>query len=516
MAAGLTTAAMTAGLVPGQARAAEDRPAITWTACAGDGFPAGTRCGTLDVPLDWAHPDGRTTTLRLARLPATDPVRRIGSVLHIPGGPGSSGIEDVKRAAGDLAGLRKRFDLVAYDPRNTGLTATLPESCAQPAVPALTEPRNRAEYDAQARTIAAAIRECRAEDRSGLYGRLDSLSVARDMEAIRAAIGERRLSFMANSYGGVPAAAYLRLFPEHVRAMYLDGVINQTAGWANQSLLGYQGLEREFQSFTTWCAATPACALHGEDAGKVWRDLTARADRSPIPVTSQRFGRGELTGSSLRWFGFAPDPGPGDFRWLTFAEAVDKARHGDGSGFADASLGNARGWAMPLMLGMTCADDRGLPRVRGVRQGAPRGTEDLPELRRRGPRRARLLGVAAAGREPVPSPAGPRPAAAARRGDLGRLRVDRQSGPAGSRLGHDPVRETRPRSLSVRQPVRDRARHAVSHGPDVAPARHRLPSRRLTGLPGLSGRGLRTVVAEAAGQVTRTPVHPYTCDTRRS
>ncbi len=125
--------------------------------------------------------------------------------------------------------------------------------------------------DAQAGAIAAAIRECRAEDRSGLYGRLDSLSVARDAR----------------------------------------------------------------------------CALHGEDAGKVWRDLTARADRSPIPVTSERFGRRKPTGSYLRWFGFAPDPGPGNSRWLTFAEAVDKARHGDGSGFADAVLGNAAASAPP-------------------------------------------------------------------------------------------------------------------------------------------------------------------------
>ncbi|MBE3012971.1 alpha/beta fold hydrolase [Microbispora sp. NEAU-D428] len=359
VAAGLATAAMTAGLVPAQARAAGERPAIEWTACADGGLPAGTRCGTIDVPLDWAHPDGRTTTLRIARVPATDPAHRIGGVLHIPGGPGNSGIEDIKRAAGDLAEIRERFDLIAYDPRNTGLAATLPESCAQPAVPALTEPRDRAEYDAQAGAIAAAMRRCLAEDRSGLYGRLDSVSVARDMEAIRAALGERRLSFMANSAGGVPAEAYLRLFPEHVRAMYLDGVINQTAGWANQYLLAYPGLERMFGRFTAWCAETTACALHGEDAGKVWRDLTARADRSPIPVTSERFGPGKLTGSSLRWFGFPADPGPGNSRWPTFAEAVDKARHGDGSGFADAALGNSRVWTMPLLLGMTCGDDRG-------------------------------------------------------------------------------------------------------------------------------------------------------------
>lgn len=97
--------------------------------------------------LDWPHPDGRTTPLRLARCRPPIPPAGSAACCTSPAGPGSGGIEDVKRAAGGLTGLRERFDLVAYDPRDTGLAATLPESCAQPAVPALTEPRNRAEYD---------------------------------------------------------------------------------------------------------------------------------------------------------------------------------------------------------------------------------------------------------------------------------------------------------------------------------------------------------------------------------
>ncbi|OPG13490.1 hypothetical protein [Microbispora sp. GKU 823] len=157
----------------------------------------------------------------------------------------------------------------------------------------------------------------------------------------------------------MPAEAYLRLFPE-TRPRHVSGRRGRPdRRRTNQSLLGYRDLQRIFGRFTAWCAQTAACALHGEDAGKVWRDLTARADRSPIPVTSERFGRGKLTGSYLRWFGFAPDPGPGDSRWLAFAEAVDKARHGDGSGFADAALGNARVWTSPSYSAMTCADDRG-------------------------------------------------------------------------------------------------------------------------------------------------------------
>ncbi|TDD13624.1 alpha/beta fold hydrolase [Nonomuraea diastatica] len=338
---------------------AAERPAtIGWRACPGKDVPQGMRCASLEVPLDWSDTDGKKITLDLARLPATGQGSRIGSVLHVPGGPGSKGIEDLKRFAPDLAELRRRFDLVAYNPRNTDLAAKLPEVCARPAVPHLAEPRTRAEYDAQAAAFARAMRSCAEHDRSGLFTRLDSIAVARDMEAIRAVLGERKLSFMAASYGGVPAAAYMRLFPQRIRAMYLDGVINQPDGWHDQMLVGYPALERMFTRFTTWCAATAACALHGEDAGRAWRALTRRADRTPIPVTSEEFGRGRLTGSSLRWFGFPFHPGPEHERWLSFADAVDKARRGDGSGFAHVLLGNARVWSMPLAVGMTCGDDR--------------------------------------------------------------------------------------------------------------------------------------------------------------
>ncbi|MFE3453261.1 alpha/beta fold hydrolase [Nonomuraea sp. NPDC059194] len=358
LAVGLAAAGMV-GLLPPAAAASGDASRIEWKACAGEEAKAGMQCAAIKVPLDWADPGGRKITLDLARLPATARAHRIGSVLHVPGGPGAKGIDDLRHAAGDLTGLRRRFDLVAYNPRNTDLMAKLPPTCARLAVPFLVEPRDRAEYEAQAAAFAKAMRTCHTEDRSGLYGRLDSLAVAHDMEAIRAALGERRLSFMANSYGGVPAAAYLRLFPQRVRAMYLDGVINQPAGWESQHLVAMRGMERMFSRFSTWCAATESCALHGEDAGKVWRRLIARADRTPIPVSSAEFGKARLTGSQIRWFGFMPDPGPGNARWQAFAEAVDRARHGDGSGFAEVALGNARVWAMPLVLGMSCGDGRG-------------------------------------------------------------------------------------------------------------------------------------------------------------
>ncbi|NRQ33720.1 alpha/beta fold hydrolase [Nonomuraea sp. NN258] len=353
---GVTVAAALAGMTPGASAAPDTQP--TWQDCAGQGIPAGMQCAAIEVPVDWAEPDGPKVELDLARLPATEPAHRIGSVLGVPGGPGADGIEDLKSGAADLTELRRRFDLVAYKPRATVWRDQMPPSCMRPGT-SLSDPRSRKRFKAMAAAMTRAFEACRSADKTGLFAHLDALSVARDMDAVREALGEERLSFMANSYGGVAAGAYARLFPQRIRAMYLDGTINQVDGWPEQTLRALPVLERVFTRFTTWCADTPACALHGQDAGAVWRKLIRDADRRPIPVTSSEFGKGELTGWHLRSFGFISDPGPDDSRWLAFAAAVDKARRGDGSGFADFALGNARIWAAPGVLAMTCADDRG-------------------------------------------------------------------------------------------------------------------------------------------------------------
>lgn len=111
------TAAALAGTTPAASAARDDRP--VWGDCAGKDAPADMRCAAIEVPVDWSRPDGPKITLSLARLAATEPRHRIGGVLGIPGGPGAKGIDDLKRAATDLTDLRRRFDLVAYDPRTT-------------------------------------------------------------------------------------------------------------------------------------------------------------------------------------------------------------------------------------------------------------------------------------------------------------------------------------------------------------------------------------------------------------
>ncbi|MEU7000163.1 alpha/beta fold hydrolase [Nonomuraea sp. NPDC046570] len=346
-------AAVLAVMAPAASAARDDgRPA--WRDCGSGGVPAGMQCAAVEVPADWAEPEGPKITLDLARLPATEPTRRIGSVLGIPAG---FGIEGLTRAAADLTELRRRFDLVGFDTRATVWIAQMPAVCKQPGV-SLRDPRHKKEFAALAAGMNDAFKECQKADTTGLFAHLDSLSIARDMEAIRAALGEERLSFMASGTGGVAAAAYARLFPQRIRAMYLDGVNNQTKGWPAQELLALPVLRRMATRFAEWCADTPACALHGEDAGAVWRKLLRDADRRPIPVTSSQYGDGKLTGWLLGST-LPLDPGPKNANWMTFADSVDKARRGDGSGFADSALFNAWIAATPGAQVMSCGDGRG-------------------------------------------------------------------------------------------------------------------------------------------------------------
>jgi pimeloyl-ACP methyl ester carboxylesterase len=283
-------------------------------------------CAALAVPVDWARPGGRSLTLALARLPHTGPTRRIGTVFAIPGGPGAPGIADLARAADSFSGLRERFDVVTFDPRN--LLTALPPVCLQPG-PVQVPPVDPVEFARLAAADEAVMERCRAADPE-LVDHLDSASVARDIEAVRGALGEPELSLIGSSYGGVPAVAYARLFPDRVRAVLLDGA-GYHAAPSEIDRVGYQNLEESFGRFVDWCAATSECALHGEDVPALWQAVITAADQNPVPVP----GAGpESAYSGLDLKFHAPIFFLGA-QWAEFADAVDRARHGDASGFAE-------------------------------------------------------------------------------------------------------------------------------------------------------------------------------------
>ncbi|MFI6298535.1 alpha/beta fold hydrolase [Nonomuraea sp. NPDC050790] len=322
--------------------------AFAWKPCQKE-----LECGSVQVPVDWDRPSGRKITLPLVRLPATGAHRRIGTVFALPGGPGGSGIEDLEKKGGAFAQLRQRFDVVSFTPRN-GLDLGVFSLDCLLGGPWIRLPANEADFRRQAAVNRAAADECRAKDPE-LFANLDSASVARDVEAIRIALGEDRLSFLATSYGGVTATNYARLFPARVRAMVMDGSVNLL----NERRLRHQVMEGQLARFAAWCAGSAECVLRGQDVLRVWREVTSVTARIPVrgrQVTYDGFDVQIAAGPHFI------SPGEDDFRWKELAKAIKLARAGDASGFADYVKAGTGSLKPPSPVGMNmthCLDGIG-------------------------------------------------------------------------------------------------------------------------------------------------------------
>jgi len=250
-------------------------PSIAWAPCPDN--PEG-ECGTLSVPLDWGKPRGRRIDLAVARHPATDPARRLGVLMVDPGGPGGSAAELA------LSGLfspeiRARFDIVGIDSRGTGNSLAI--RCAdlmtgQPTI----YPADEAEFTTLLRHNRRVLDECR--ERSGpIFDHADSAAVARDMDAARRALGERKISYFGLSYGTVFGQQYAEMFGSRVRAMVLDSVVDHSAD--ARRFVGDRGaaVDDSFVEFARWCDRTVSCVLHGQDVLVAWEAALVRADGTP-------------------------------------------------------------------------------------------------------------------------------------------------------------------------------------------------------------------------------------------
>ncbi|GAA0911355.1 alpha/beta fold hydrolase [Virgisporangium aurantiacum] len=183
-------------------------------------------CGTVSVPLDYRHPHGRQITVALTRLKARDQAHRLGSMALNPGGPGGSGYlmpVDVLVRGDATAGLNERYDLIGFDPRGVGystkVNCTPGDQPDQPPPGPVTEDYARRIYDAQVAALAA----CGRSDPAFL-GQLTTANVARDLDRIRAGLGESRLNFLGISWGTWLGVVYRTLFPHQVGRMFLDSV----------------------------------------------------------------------------------------------------------------------------------------------------------------------------------------------------------------------------------------------------------------------------------------------------
>ncbi|MEV0616525.1 alpha/beta hydrolase [Nonomuraea sp. NPDC050404] len=266
--------------------------AITATekkAFVGDSF----QCARLKVPLDYDAPEGETAQLAVLRMPARG--KKIGSLVTNPGGPGGAGLLSAVAMSLTLkkSPTTERFDLIGFDPRGVGAST--------PAIKCFTDAeQDRA--DNQTTLIGSAGQWTERDTRqlvdkcADASGGKDSLAavgtrdVARDLDVLRAALGDDKLTYAGQSYGTRLGAVYAEMFPANVRAMVFDGAVDPKLGTVERRKTQYAGFQRAFEKMAAACAADPGCPL-GKDpakATKVFQDLMRPLIDKPVPAGKGR------------------------------------------------------------------------------------------------------------------------------------------------------------------------------------------------------------------------------------
>ena len=257
----------------GQSTETYGQPPV-WGGCeqfAGDTSNIPTaQCGRVSVPLDYANPEGAQAQLAVIRIPATGD--RIGVLMVNPGGPGASAVDTVVGMGAALADtdIRRRFDLVAFDPRGVGHST--PELRC----------RTDAEFDAYRREPNADYsragvahiedlnrqfaQRCEARMGKEFLAGVGTASTARDMDVVRAALGENQISYLGFSYGTEIGAAYAEAHPDRVRAMVLDGAVDPNLAPIDESLRQMAGFQTAFDDYAADCAQSAGCPLGADPA----------------------------------------------------------------------------------------------------------------------------------------------------------------------------------------------------------------------------------------------------------
>lgn len=255
---------------------------VSWRTC-GD-----LECATIEVPVDWSEPDGATISLEMSRRPADDQDARIGSLLINPGGPGGSGIDLVENVdTFASAELMAHYDIVGFDPRGVGESS--PIDCGDgETLDAYYIQDFLVETQGDLDRARARNQEF-AENCRELSGRLiqnvDTVSAARDMDVMRAVLGDDTMHFLGFSYGTQLGATYAELYPQNVGRMVLDGAVDVLLDPIEQSLQQAAGFESALTSFLEWCVARDSCELNSdvETARRQVAEIARNALEEPYP-----------------------------------------------------------------------------------------------------------------------------------------------------------------------------------------------------------------------------------------
>ena len=372
------TSAAPAPVPAGLERYYAQRP--SWSGCGG-----GFQCATVEVPVDYRRPAGKTVRLSVVRLPAARRGDRIGSLVLNPGGPGASGVGYARRAANVLSdAVRRRYDVVGFDPRGVGQSDPL--QCLDDAetdalIGSDPTPDDAAEVRAVADEYKDVAADCKANGGT-LLAHVSTAEAARDMDVLRAVLGDRRLNFLGKSYGTFLGATYAHEFPANVGRFVLDGALDPALDADAINLGQAEGFEVATRAFVSDCLRQSPCPLGSDvDAGverlqRLMRDLDARPLTTQDPARPLTEGRGALGVASALY---------DDRFWPVLRQGLQSAFAGDGStllALADALTDRGpdgfQSNANTVIYAVNCLDRPAAGGLAAVQQSVPRFARAAP------------------------------------------------------------------------------------------------------------------------------------------
>ncbi|MFF6915203.1 alpha/beta fold hydrolase [Streptomyces sp. NPDC012466] len=289
-------------LTPAPASAAENplRPYLqqkpAWHRCD-SALPASLQCATIKVPLDYGRPGAKRLDLAISRMKTSTRKDRRGVLLLNPGGPGGPGVDMPQYLAGELPkAVKNKYDLVGFDPRGIGRSS--PVGCG------LTSDERNWERPYKAETFTKDVKWARtvAEKCDKKQGdklrHITTRNTARDMDVIRAVLGEKKISYLGYSYGTYLGAVYTQMFPKRTDRFVLDSAVDPARVWRGMIQVWAEGAEPAFTRWTEWTAARHATYKLGgtpEAVRTAFYGLVAQADRKPIDLDGTL-----LTGDDIR------------------------------------------------------------------------------------------------------------------------------------------------------------------------------------------------------------------------
>jgi pimeloyl-ACP methyl ester carboxylesterase len=336
---------------------------IEWKPCDGS-TSTEVECGNIEVPFDYADPEQGSFVLFVKRHNAASPADRIGSMMVNPGGPGFGGSSLADDAQYYFSqDLIDRFDIIAWDPRGTG-ESTPAVDCVDTFDEyfGLDSPPETPEEKQALIDASQAFNDKCAENSGTILPYISTMASAQDINSLRLALGEEKVSFFGFSYGSELGTTWATMFPETVRAIVVDGAVDPNASSVQEGMNQAKGFEGQLATFLKQCSEKTTCAFHnGGKAEAAFDQLVLDIDVTPLEVSKDRT---PVTQGVL--FTAVAQAMYSDYYWPQLSEALSEAQSGDGKGILqlyddyyqrkdDGTYGNE----LEAFLAISCLDDPG-------------------------------------------------------------------------------------------------------------------------------------------------------------